>query len=96
MAPREESTIMKDDKGIYQFRMKRTKSLWAVQHSKTTLKGWRGNCNIKLLLYFSDPNLPDIGEIEDVCKYVVVVAYTGKCNHISQDEKSAIQDLIMR
>ena len=94
MAPREESTIMKDNKGIYQFRMKRTKSLQAVQHSKTMLKGWRGNCDIKLLLYFSDPNLPDIGEIEDVCKYVV--AYTGKRNHSSQHEKTAIQDLITR
>ena len=94
MAPREESTIMKDNKGIYQFRMKRTKSLRAVQHSKTMLKGWRGNCDIKLLLYFSDPNLPDIGEIEDVCKYVV--AYTGKRNHSSQHEKTAIQDLITR
>jgi len=55
MAPCEESTIMKDTKGIYQLRMKRTKSVWAVQHSKTTmLKGWRGTCDIKLLLYFSD------------------------------------------
>ena len=47
---------------------------------------------VKLLLYFLDPNLPDVGEIEDVFKYVV--AYTGKRNHTSQQEKTAIQDLI--
>ena len=88
----DESAIVKDKKGIYQFRMKRTQSVRAVQHSRTLLKGWRGNCDIKLLLYFSDPNLPDIGEIEDVCKYVV--AYTGKRNHTGQQEKTAIQDLI--
>ena len=36
--------------------------------------------------------MPDIGEIKDICKYVV--AYTGKRNHTSQQEKTAIQDLI--
>ena len=38
--------------------------------------------------------MPDIGEIEDICKYVV--AYTGKRNHTSQKETTAIQDLITR
>ena len=94
MILRDESTITKDDKGIYQFRMKRTQSKRAVQLSKTMLKGWRGNCDIKLLLYFSYPNLPDIGDIEDICKYVV--AYTGKWSHTFQQEKTAIQDLNTR
>ena len=89
---REESGLEKDKKGIYHFRMKRTLSKQEVQHSRTLLRGWRANCDIKLILYFSNPNLPDIGEIEDVFKYVV--AYTGKRNHTSQQEKTAIQDLI--
>ena len=72
--------------------MRRTQSVRAIHHSRTLLRGWRANCDIKLLLYFSDPNLPDVGEIEDVCKYVV--AYTGKRNHTTQEEKTAIQDLI--
>ena len=88
----EESILEKDKKGLYHFRMKRTKSKRAVQHSRTLLKSWRANCDIKLLLYFSNPNLPDIGEIEDVCRYVV--SYTGKRNHTSQQEKTAMQDLI--
>ena len=89
---REESGLVKDKKGIYHFRMKRKHTKRAVQHSRTLLRGWRENCDIKLLLYFSNPNLPDIGEIENVCKYVV--AYTGKRNHTSHQEKTAIQDLI--
>ena len=88
----EETQLVKDKKGIYHFRMKRTHSKQAVQHSRTLLKGWRANCDIKLLLYFSNPDLPDIGKIEDVCKYVV--AYTGKRNHTSHQEKTAIQNLI--
>ena len=88
MGFREESGLEKDKKGIYHFRMKRTHSKQVVQHSRILLRGWQANCDIKLLLYFSNsnPNLPDIGEIEDVRKYVV--AYTGKRNHTSQQEKT--------
>ena len=87
-------TIVKDSKGISHFRMKRTKSSRVVQHSRTLLRSWRANCDIKLLLYFSDPNLPDIGEIEEVCRYVV--AYTAKKHTTARTEKDAIQNLIMR
>jgi hypothetical protein len=72
--------------------MRRTKSVRLVQHSKFILKAWRANCDVKLLLYFSDPTSPDLSEIEDVCCYVV--AYTGKRHNTSQDEKEAIQDII--
>lgn len=86
--------IVMDNKGIRHFRMKRLHSKRVVQHSRTLLQGWRANCDIKLLLYFSNPNLPDIGEIEDVCRYVV--AYTGKRHGTTKDEKSAMQNLINR
>ena len=90
----EKSAIIKDKKGIKQFRMERTYSKRVVQHSRTLLKSWRANCDVKLLLYFSNPAFPDIGEIEDVCKYVV--AYTGKRHQTSRQEKDAIQNLITR
>jgi hypothetical protein len=86
--------IQYDRKGISHFRMKRTHSVHLVQHSKYLLKAWRANCDVKLLLYFSDPTSPDLREIEDICRYVV--AYTGKRHNTSQDEKEAIQNLIMR
>ncbi len=81
-------------KGISHFRMKQTHLVRLVQHSKYLLKAWRANCDVKLLLYFSDTTCPDLREIEDVCRYVV--AYTGKRHNTSQDKKEAIQNLIMR
>ena len=71
MSLREEFGLENDKKGIYHFRMKWTHFKRSVQYSRTLLKGWRANCDIKLLLYFSNPDLPDVGEIEDICKYVV-------------------------
>jgi hypothetical protein len=73
--------------------MKRTQSVRLVQHSKSLLKAWRANCDIKLLLYYSNPSHPDICEIEDVCKYAV--AYTSKLHNTTQEEKDAIQNIIM-
>lgn len=90
----EHATIQKDNKGINHFYMKRQHSVRITQHSQYLLQGWRANCDIKLLLYFSDPNYPDIGEIDEVCKYVV--GYTTKKSHTSKHEKSAIQNLILR
>ena len=89
-----EARIIIDQKGISHFRMKRTKSVRVVQHSRTLLRGWRANCDIKLLLYYSNPNCPDISEIEDVSRYVV--SYTGKRHNTSQAEIDAIQNIIMK
>jgi hypothetical protein len=61
------SRIITDKKGISHFRMKHTGSKRVVQHSRTLLRSWRTNCDIKLLIYYSDPSCPDISEIEDVC-----------------------------
>ncbi len=88
------SKIFIDRKGISRFRMKRTKSVRVVQHSRTLLRGWRANCDIKLLLYYSNPNCPDISEIQDVSRYVV--SYTGKRHNTSQAEIDAIQNIIMK
>jgi hypothetical protein len=90
----EKARIYRDMEGISHFRMRRTQSLRLVQHSRSPLQEWRANCDIKLLLYYSNPNCPDISEIEDVCRYVV--AYTGKRHSSSQEEKEAIQNIIMR
>jgi hypothetical protein len=73
--------------------MRRTHSVHLVQRRKSLLKAWRANCDIKLLLFYSNPSHPDIREIEDVSKYVV--AYTGKRHNTTQQEKEAIQNIIM-
>ena len=92
MAFVEQSIIILEKKRIKQLCMKRSLSKQVVQHSQTLLKSWGANCDVKLLLCWSDPNCPDIGKIEDVCKYVV--AYTGKQNHTTQAEKDGIQNMI--
>jgi hypothetical protein len=89
----EKAQIKINRKGILHFRMRRTQSVCLVQHSKSLLKAWRANCDIKLLLYYSNPSHPDIRESEDVCKYAV--AYTGKRHNTTQEEKEAIQNIIM-
>ncbi len=88
------SKIFTNRKGISHFRMRRTKSVRVVQHSRTLLRGWRANWDIKLLLYYSNPNCPDISEIKDVSRYVV--SYTGKRHNTSQAEIDAIQNIIMK
>ena len=88
------SKIITDHKGISHFRMTRTQSVRVVQHSRTLLRGWRANSDIKLLLYYSDPSCPDISEIEEVCRYVV--AYSGKRHNTTQSEKDAIQNIFLR
>ncbi len=85
--------IQIDRKGTSHFRMRRTHLIRLVQHSKYHLKAWRANCDIKLLLYFTNPTCPDLREIEDVCRYVV--AYTGKRHNTSQVKKEAIHNIIM-
>jgi hypothetical protein len=47
--------------------MKKTKSVRVVQHSRRLLRGWRANCNIKLLLYYSNSKCV-ISEIEDASR----------------------------
>ncbi len=54
-----ESKLFIDKKSISHLRMKKTKSVRIVQHSRALLRGWTANCNIKLLLYYSTSNCSD-------------------------------------
>ena len=63
------------------------------QHSRSLLQAWRANADVQLLIYRSDPNLPDVGEIESVCRYVV--AYAGKRYKTCRQEINMIQDAIL-
>ena len=54
---------------------------------------WRANVDCQLIIYRSDPNCPDIAEIEGVCRYVV--AYAGKRYKTQKQEKEAIQNIIL-
>ena len=88
----EEVKIVNDHKGVEHFFMPRRYSKRINQHSRYLLQAWRVNADVQLLIYWSDPNLPDMGEIESVCRYVV--AYAGKRYKTSCQEINMIQDVI--
>ena len=87
------SKLFINRKSISHFRMKKTKSVRVVQHSRTLLRGWWANCIIKLLL-FIQIQIVLISEIEDVSRYVV--PYTGKRHNTSQAEIDAFQNINMK
>ena len=88
-----EAKIVKDHKGVEHFFMPCYYSKRINQHSRSLLQAWRANADVQLLIYRSDPNLPDVREIESVCRYVV--AYAGKRYKISRQEVNMIQDVIL-
>ena len=65
-----------------------------VQTSMNTLRTWRGNCDIQVLLYTSDPRNPDPTDIARVTDYIV--AYACKGNQMLQVEKDITKDIIMK
>ena len=85
--------IVKDHRGIEHLVMKREHSKRIVQHSKLCLLPWRANIDCQIIVYRSDPNCPDISEIEGVCRYVV--AYAGKRYKTMKQEKEAMQNIIL-
>ena len=54
------------------------------QTSSLMLQSWRGNCDVQLLIYDSNPKTPDISEIARVTDYVV--AYSCKGNATLKEE----------
>lgn len=63
------------------------------QSSLDMLVSWRGNCDIQVLVYESDPKKPDIKEISRVTDYVV--AYSCKGNTTRLEEIQTTKSLIL-
>lgn len=55
-----------------------------TQSSTYMLQSWRGNCDIQILVYDSDPRYPDISEIARITDYVV--SYSTKGNTTWHEE----------
>lgn len=62
------------------------------QTSLDLLRAWRGNCDIQILIYDSDPEHPDPNDIAKVTDYVV--AYSTKGNKTLREEKQQMIHLI--
>ena len=65
-----------------------------VQSSMHLLKIWHGNCDVKVLVYNSDPDFPDATDIAMVTDYIV--AYACKGNAMLKEEKDHIKLVILR
>ena len=85
--------LEKDHRGVEHFIMPRMNSVRIVQHSRALVQAWRANADVQLLIYRSDPSMPDIGEIEAVSRYCV--AYAGKRYQTTKAEIDTIQNLIL-
>ena len=88
------SVLRVDGKSITHLDMKRTHSRRVVQHSELLLQIWRANIDVKCLIFDTDPNWPNLSEIEAIVSYIC--AYTVKKNKTVRQEKEMIQDLIIR
>ena len=93
-AHQSETTIELDHRGVENLLLPREKSRHIVQHSRTMLQAWRANADVQLLVYRSNPDIPDVSEIEAVSKYCT--SYTGKTNQTTKQEISTIQNVIIR
>ena len=65
-----------------------------IQTAITVLRGWRGNCDIKILLYDCVDGKPSPEDITEVTDYVV--GYTCKGSETLAVERETLTDIIMR
>ncbi len=89
---RSEPTITTDKRGYLKLELKRNHRR-IIQSSTDLMDTWRGNCDIKLLLYNCDPDNPDPSEIARVTDYLV--SYTCKGNDAIREEKEQFRATIM-
>jgi hypothetical protein len=91
---KENTEIVRDDRGFLKLLLKRTNNERLLQTSYDLLQCWHANCDIQVLLYDTDPNHPDPAEIAKVTDYVV--AYATKGNATMAVEKSLVTNFILR
>ena len=63
------------------------------QTSMDVLQSWRGNCDVQILIYDSNPETPNVKEISRVTDYVV--AYSCKGNSTLEEEKQHTKELLL-
>lgn len=85
-------TIQKNEKGVEHLLLRRTHSRQISQHSRYMLQAWRANVDVQLIIYRSNPDIPDVSEIEAVCRYCT--SYASKAHQTTREEINMIQDVI--
>ncbi len=54
---------------------------------------WQANADVQLIIYRSDPNVPDVVEIEAVTKYCT--SYASKTHQTMCQDMNTIKDVII-
>jgi len=89
----EKDTINAGTRGFMELCMKRNERR-INQTSLYCLQSWRANCDVKILLYATDPKCPDAAEIAKVTDYIV--GYCCKGNSTQAVERKTVKDFILR
>ena len=88
------SYLAVSDNGVESLFLKRTKSRKVNQTSLPVLQAWRGNIDIQLIHYKSDPRHPNYKEIQGVIHYIV--SYVTKKGYRFREEQKMMEDIILR
>ena len=88
-----EPKIEADRKGIEHLFLPRRHSNKINQRSRHVLQAWRANTDVQLIIYRSNPDIPDVREIEAVCRYCT--SYASKAHQTTKEEINTIQDVII-
>ena len=88
-----EDEIVKDPRGFKKLALSRNNSR-LTQTSLSCLQSWRGNCDIQILVYETDPKNPDPAELTKVSDYVV--GYACKGNATLSIERMHVKSFTMR
>lgn len=90
---REDPAVTRDHRNFLKLEMPRS-HLRLHQTPLHVLRGWRGNCDVKVLLYASDSDNPDLEEIAQVSDYVV--AYACKGSETIKVEREILKDFVLK
>ena len=89
---RNEPAIVRDHRGFFKLEMARN-HLRMVQAPLSILRGWRGNCDFRILLYSSADGRPDAEEISTVTDYVI--GYQCKGNETLKTERELLGEFVL-
>jgi hypothetical protein len=84
--------VVRDLRGFLRLDLQR-KNRRIVQSSLALAYGWRANCDVQMLIYESNPDCPDPGDVTRVTDYIV--AYACKGVESLTEEREQTKSLIL-
>jgi len=90
---RSEPAIVRDDRNFLKLEMPRS-HIRLHQTPLAVIRGWRCNCDLKVLMYCNPSGIPNPEEISEVTDYVC--AYCCKGNETMSVERETLRDFVLR